>query len=69
MVIRSGRARSAMRFRTVRLMGGNAIWPARSSFSSNPRQTMSRSAPLACFQFQISHNSRDSFQRLTPGRC
>ena len=32
------------------------------------RQIMSRSAPLACFHCQASHNSRDSFQRLSSGR-
>src|SRR5450631_3774795 len=49
------------------------VWPAypagggvpvevrsrRSSINSRPRQTMSRSAPLACFQSHSSHSFRD----------
>src|ERR1019366_4285137 len=50
-----------------RRTGGSAISPARSSINSRPRQTISRSAPLACFQFQASHSFRDKAQRLASG--
>ncbi len=63
----SGGSRSASRLRTLRSTAGNSISPARSSASSRPRQTTSRNSPLACLHCQASHNTRDSFQRLSSG--
>ena len=37
------------------------------SISNRPRQTMSRSAPLACFHCQASQNFSDSLRRLAVG--
>src|SRR5207302_9807895 len=63
-----GRERSFRRCPGMwRRTAGKAISPARSSSNSQPRQTTSRSAPLACFHPRASHNWRDSFQRLLPG--
>src|SRR6266699_623131 len=47
--------------------GGKAMCPARSRPSSNPRQTMSRGAPLTCFHPQASHRSKESRRRVAPG--
>ena len=50
-----------------RRTGGSSISPVRSSINSRPRQTISRSAPLACFQSHSSHSFRDNAQRLASG--
>ena len=48
---------------------GSSISPARCSISRRPRQTMSRNAPLACFQSHASQSFADSLRRLRRGFC